>query len=266
MLNALLDLQFGPSFHSEAECDVVANIEVGKQSVGLEHGVYRTIVRRPIACYASLDADLARIGIVEARDESKERGLAAAGRSEQGKKLTLLNRETHAIQDDRRAETLMQAERVEGLRRERLTLADVGYMGQSHYIEVPIELTGSDVLGNLYRAFETAHQRLNGHKTGAPAKIVNLRVVHRAHRPAVPVGSKTPDSKGRSQKGRRSVLFPGETARVDAALHDRALLAGGERLIGPAIIEQTDSTTLLPAGWSAEVTGGAALLISRSQS
>lgn len=167
---------------------------------------------------------------------------------------------------DRRAETLMQAERVEGLRRERLTLADVGYMGQSHYIEVPIELTGSDVLGNLYRAFEAAHQRLNGHKTGAPAKIVNLRVVHRAHRPAVPVGSKTPDSKGRSQKGRRSVLFPGETARVDAALHDRALLAGGERLIGPAIIEQTDSTTLLPAGWSAEVTGGAALLISRSQS
>ena len=167
---------------------------------------------------------------------------------------------------DRRAETLMQAERVEGLRREHLALADVGYIGQSHYIEVPIDLAARDALGDLYRAFEAAHQRLNGHKTGAPAKIVNLRVVHRAHRPAVSVGARTPDSKGRSQKGRRSVLFPGETARVDTALHDRALLAEGERLAGPAIIEQPDSTTLLPPGWSAEVTGGAALLLTRSPS
>ena len=90
--------------------------------------------------------------------------------------------------------------------------------------------------------------------------------MHRAHRPAVSVGARTPDSKGRSQKGRRSVLFPGETARVDTALHDRALLAEGERLAGPAIIEQPDSTTLLPPGWSAEVTGGAALLLTRSPS
>ncbi len=171
---------------------------------------------------------------------------------------------------DQRAEALMQAERVEGLRRERLTLADVGYLGQSHYIEVPFDLAASDALGDLYRDFEAAHQRRNGHKTGAPAKIVNLRVVQRAHRPPVSVGSQapapTPASKGRSLKGRRSVLFPGETARVEAALYDRARVAEGERLTGPAVIEQTDSTTLLPSGWSAEVTGGGALLITRSQS
>ena len=167
---------------------------------------------------------------------------------------------------DRRADTLMQAERIEGLGRERLAFADVGYMGQSHYIGVLIELAASAVLENLYRDFEAAHQRLNGHKTGAPAKIVNLRVVHRAHRPAVPVGAKAPETKGCSLKGHRSVLFPGETTRVDTALHDRALLAEGERLTGPAIIEQADSTTLLPPGWSAEVTGGAALLLTRSLS
>ena len=165
---------------------------------------------------------------------------------------------------DRRADALMQAERVEGLRRERLTLADVGYMGQSHYIEAPIDLAASDALGTLYRSFEAAHQRLNGHQTGAPAKIVNLRVVHRAHRPPVSVGAKLSDTKGRSLKGRRSVLFPGETARADALLHDRALLAEGEQLVGPAIIEQTDSTTLLLPGWSAEITGGGALLLTRS--
>ena len=78
------------------------------------------------------------------------------------------------------------------------------------------------------------------------------------------VGAKLSDTKGRSLKGRRSVLFPGETARADALLHDRALLAEGEQLVGPAIIEQTDSTTLLLPGWSAEITGGGALLLTRS--
>ncbi|MEZ5817818.1 MAG: hydantoinase/oxoprolinase family protein [Hyphomicrobiaceae bacterium] len=165
---------------------------------------------------------------------------------------------------DRRADALMQAERIDGLARERLTLADVGYMGQSHYIEVPIDLTSRDSLSRLYQAFEAAHERLNGHKTGAPAKIVNLRVVHRAHRPYVPVGADPASGNGRSEKGRRAVLFPGETARVEATIHDRASIAAGERLSGPAIIEQDDSTTLLPPGWTAEVTGGAALLLTRS--
>ena len=167
---------------------------------------------------------------------------------------------------DARAEALMQAEQIDGLTRERLTLADVGYMGQSHYIEVPIDLSARNALGDLYRGFEAAHERLNGHKTGAPAKIVNLRVVHRAHRPRVPVGAEAPAEAGRSLKGRRPVLFPGETARLDTAIHDRARIAAGERLAGPAIIEQDDSTTLLPPGWSAEVTGGAALLLTRSAS
>jgi len=165
---------------------------------------------------------------------------------------------------DARADGLMRAERIGGLARERLTLADVGYMGQSHYIEVPIDLAASDPLPALYRAFEAAHERLNGHKTGAAAKIVNLRVVHRAHRPAVAVGSAAPPDTGRSLKGRRHVLFPGETVRLDTAIHDRALIGASECLHGPAVIEQSDSTTLLPPGWSAEVTGGAALLLTRS--
>jgi len=167
---------------------------------------------------------------------------------------------------DARAEALMQAEQIEGLARERQTLADVGYVGQSHYIEVPIDLASAEPLADLYRGFETAHERLNGHKTGAPAKIVNLRVVHRAHRPRVPVGSQVPAETGRSSKGRRSVLFPGETSRLDTAIHDRARIGAGERLAGPAIIEQDDSTTLLPPGWLAVVTGGGALLLTRSTS
>ena len=165
---------------------------------------------------------------------------------------------------DARAEALMQAERTDGLERERITLADVGYMGQSHYIEVPIDVRAADCMARLYQAFEAAHERLNGHKTGAPAKIVNLRVVHRAHRHGGAFSAKPPETPGRSLKGRRRVLFPGEPGWLDTAIHDRSAMATAERIAGPAIIEQTDSTTLLPPGWSAEVLAGGGLLLTRS--
>jgi N-methylhydantoinase A/oxoprolinase/acetone carboxylase beta subunit len=166
---------------------------------------------------------------------------------------------------DARAEGLMRAERIDGLARERITLADVGYMGQSHYIEVPIDLAAADALGRLYQTFEIAHERLNGHKTGAPAKIVNLRVIHRARRPTVAVGAEPPQKAGVSQKGRRRVLFPGEARWLDTPIHDRALLAKAETLAGPAIIEQADSTTLLPQCWMAEVLDGGSLLLTRTR-
>jgi N-methylhydantoinase A/oxoprolinase/acetone carboxylase beta subunit len=47
------------------------------------------------------------------------------------------------------------------------------------------------------------------------------------------------------------------------AIHDRALLAADEILDGPIVIEQDDTTTLLPTGWHARVAAGAALLITR---
>lgn len=166
---------------------------------------------------------------------------------------------------DARAEHLMQAERIDGLVRERIALADVGYVGQSHYIEVPIDPSAPDVLNRLYAAFEAAHERLNGHKTGAAAKIVNLRVVHRAHRPASPFGAVPPDRPGQSLKGRRRVLFPGESDWLDTPIHDRDRMAKAERISGPAIIEQSDSTTLLPPGWGANVLPGGAMLVTRTR-
>lgn len=162
------------------------------------------------------------------------------------------------------AEALMREEHCEGLPRETLTFADVGYMGQSHYLEVPFDLASPGALARLYTDFEATHERINGHKTGAPAKIVNLRVVLRAHLPAVKIGTEPPSRPGAAVKGTRTVHFPGEAVRGPAAILDRALLAAGERVAGPAIIEQADATTLLPPGWTAEVVGGAALLLTRA--
>ena len=172
----------------------------------------------------------------------------------------------HALLEelDARADALMQAEHIEGLARERRILADVGYVGQSHFIEVPFDLEAADPLGALYQAFEAAHERINGHKTGSAAKIVNLRTVHIARLPKVALGGTPAPLAGCSRTSVRAVHFSNQEAACETAIHQRARLAAGEVVPGPAVIEQEDSTTLVPPGWRARVVAGAALLMEKT--
>lgn len=160
-------------------------------------------------------------------------------------------------------EGLMAAEQVAGLERARQHSVDMAYAGQSHLIEVPFDATADGPIAALYRAFEVAHARINGHATGAPARIINLRAVHQARLPegtAAAVPSREP---GRSGKGVRRVHFPG-AAPAEAALHERTRLAEGEGVMGPAVIEQEDTTTLVPPGWHARVRASGAIVLQRA--
>ncbi|MGI9476458.1 MAG: hydantoinase/oxoprolinase family protein [Hyphomicrobiaceae bacterium] len=157
----------------------------------------------------------------------------------------------------------MEHEQVDGLPYERVYAADVGYRGQSHFLEVAFQHDRPDALARLYDDFEASHERINGLKTGAPAAIVNLRVVHRARLAKVDLGAVPAKHSGRSRKAEREVRFPHSDKMSPVPVHDRALLGADEALEGPAIIEQDDTTTLLPAGWTARVVSGAALLIER---
>jgi N-methylhydantoinase A len=40
---------------------------------------------------------------------------------------------------------------------------------------------------------------------------------------------------------------------VSTGIYDRAALPAGSRLVGPAVIDQLDSTSVVPPGWVAEV-------------
>ena len=142
--------------------------------------------------------------------------------------------------------------------------ADMRYVGQSYEIEVPTDpgYLAPGGAAAILGAFHDAHERLYGHADRqAPAEIVNLRVQLRAARPRVPLveipaGATTPQA-----RAARRVWLDGRP--VEARVYERGALGRGARLAGPAIVEQPDTTVLLPAGHVGEVDRFGNLLLRR---
>ncbi len=164
---------------------------------------------------------------------------------------------------DRQAEELMKAEFIGSLPVQQSYAADVCYVGQSTGIEVPFDPGAPEMLKRLYEAFEETHTRIYGHASGAPAKFVNLRCVQRAQLAAPSLSDRGQRNGALADRTLRKVRFQDWPDAVEAHVVDRDGLAVGDRLDGPAVIEQPDSTTLLPPGWQARVLDSRALLIER---
>jgi N-methylhydantoinase A len=58
---------------------------------------------------------------------------------------------------------------------------------------------------------------------------------------------------GAKSRGSRRVWFDSSGAAVDTPLYLRSDLPAGTKLEGPAIVDQLDSTTVVPPGWRADV-------------
>ena len=52
---------------------------------------------------------------------------------------------------------------------------------------------------------------------------------------------------------------------VPAAIWQRGAIRPGDAIPGPAVIEQTDTTTLVEPGWTATLAPGGALLIRKEE-
>ena len=55
--------------------------------------------------------------------------------------------------------------------------------------------------------------------------------------------------------------LPGSAEAVEVPILRRSELTAGQRIAGPAIIEQPDTTTLLDSGWRARVGAGLTLIL-----
>lgn len=141
---------------------------------------------------------------------------------------------------------------------------DLRYVGQAYEVTVPVPPGPLDTaaLAGVVARFHAEHQRQYAHSApGDPVEVVTLRVaaVGPAALPALP--ERRPVARGAPQAQRRPVYFEEAGDFVDCPVYDRSALEPGMRLVGPAVVEQMDSTTLVHPGHVAVVDGWGNLLI-----
>ena len=88
----------------EPEAHVLLDVHVREQRVVLEHRVHRTAVRLLVGDVRVADADPAGSGRLKTGDHSQRRGLAAAGRAEQGEERTLRHLQAQVVHSGEIAE------------------------------------------------------------------------------------------------------------------------------------------------------------------
>ncbi len=125
------------------------------------------------------------------------------------------------------------------------------YQGQWRSLQVDAPAKVTDV-ADLVDAFHSEHEReYNFSRKDAGVSFFRVAVkavgiVPKADLQKHPERAHSPDP-----VGRRQVWFDGQAH--DAALYQRETLEAGAQIEGPAIIEQLDSTTVVPPGMSAAV-------------
>jgi N-methylhydantoinase A len=143
--------------------------------------------------------------------------------------------------------------------RARLRFAlDVRYRGQAYELTVPLPPRPATpaTIERAMRRFHTAHRRAYGHATpGAPTEIVTVRCRATIAQPAPRIA---PEAATPRPPGRRTVQG------VGYAVVDRGALGDDARLTGPAIVEQEDSTVVVPPGWALRAASAGTLLLERT--
>lgn len=157
----------------------------------------------------------------------------------------------------------MREEKVAGAAVETVYFADVCYVGQAHHMEVRLDFSDpARLIERAYQRFCAQHDQIYGHHTQSPARFVNLRAVQRA-KTAAPQTEISNRRNAKPQKGSRDILLEGAAEFVAAAVYDRDGLAPGQEIRGPAIVEQSDTTTLVEPGWTARVADNSVLILTK---
>ena len=140
--------------------------------------------------------------------------------------------------------------------------ADMRLVGQVHETNVPLPggAMGEDALAAIREAFERVYTaRYTALPPGATMEAISFRVRVVGPEPALSLRQVGADAAGPARKGARRIYFDG--AWAEASVWDRYALRAGERIPGPAIVEEREATTLIPPGDVLTVDAGGNLRI-----
>jgi N-methylhydantoinase A len=154
-----------------------------------------------------------------------------------------------ALEQDALAEAREEGFAPDAVKLTRLLDLRYPHQGYTLGVEVP---AGAVDKGALKRAFDDAHGRVYG--SCAPredAEIVTFRLQAEIEVPKLELKRLPPGdgaSAGRALTGERRLFDLASDRFVPARIYDRAKLAPGDPVRGPAIIDQFDATTMVLAG------------------
>ena len=145
---------------------------------------------------------------------------------------------------------------------------DMRYVGQNYELPVPVaaaellEAPPEAAVAGLREQFWRAHEQSYGYcDRSAPIEAVNARLVARGRLQAIrQAPSPRADGAAATPVEHRPVWWEA-SAPAPTPIYDRASLAVGHVVTGPAIVEQMDTTTLVKPGCVARVIDGLNLLI-----
>ncbi|WP_084462747.1 hydantoinase/oxoprolinase family protein [Oceanibaculum pacificum] len=169
-------------------------------------------------------------------------------------------------------ETAERSLTLQGYKRQAARLeysADLRYVGQNYEINIRSAAPPSDAKAwaDMRQAFHAAHKRQYGYASlDKPLQMVTVRLTA-----VVPIerpdnlGGAAGDAENLTEQANRRVFFAESGGFVSTPVVQRDALTQGNSVAGPAIIEQMDTTTILPPGFTASVDDHNNLIITQSE-
>ena len=165
----------------------------------------------------------------------------------------------HAAIEDMRAQanTTLQSEGIPEDRRNFKFALDLRYFGQYHEVAVMVDeslLAGPDYAA-ISTALHKAHNRLYGYdleSDGTIVELVNLRLtaIGTTDKPPMTMEELDGPDAGAALKGKRSIFLIAENQFMDVNVYDGDQLHHGNTISGPAVIEQVNTTIIVPTNYS----------------
>ena len=148
--------------------------------------------------------------------------------------------------------------------------ADLRYFGQQNEVSVDFSADprGGRSVPGIRAAFELAYLAQYGFNPGhVPVEVVNWRVTAHGPVPAPAAPPRMPATPARPKGTRPVYLWVAERDAKqgwDVPVYDRDALAQGQAIDGPAIIEERETTVVLPPQWRAIVEPGGCIVAQRN--
>ena len=135
------------------------------------------------------------------------------------------------------------------------------YLGQGH--EIPVEVTDLDDVASLRTAFESAYQTLFGRTIpDMDVEVLSWTMSVSSDAPEIEWSSEDTDDQSLTT-GVRQLFDLSNQTWMTAKTYSRSAVGIDSSIQGPALIEEAQTTTVVPPGFTARQTQHGHLLLTR---